>query len=437
MKKLKISSFPGKDFKNFKDISKKRRKIIDKTSPTPINNEYIIDRIGKKLHPGTQRLIVKNIVEDTNDIKTFYFANADSGTLALFRPGQYITLLLDIDGSFASRPHSLSSSPNDAINGVYRISIKRVENGIASNYMLDRVKIGDVINSLPPSGELYPSTIRDKKHIVALASGIGVSPFLSMAKAIHDKILDKEITIFYAVDYINEFIYANELKELAEKDNNIKVVFICKEEQDKNVEEGMITVDLIKSYVTSKFTVFAAGSKDFYDYLKTELSLLNLGSKDFRFESSPVFNKPISISVPQAEVISIIEEEKPKTTRKKKDKKKEEEIEEEEIAAPVIKEPEPIVLPKVYNIKVFSREEEYNVSCLENQTILSALEENNIKARSKCRSGECGYCRSLLLWGNIKVDDDREHRRQADIKYNYIHPCCSYPVSDITIKIDI
>ncbi|NLC48644.1 MAG: 2Fe-2S iron-sulfur cluster binding domain-containing protein [Tenericutes bacterium] len=432
MKKIKISSFPGKDNKNFKNINKIRNKIINKTSATPINNEYIIDRVGKNLYPKIQRLVVKNIVEENKDIKTFYFANADAGTLAIFRPGQYITLLLNIDGKFLSRPHSLSSSPNEAINGVYRISVKRVEGGIASNYMLDNVKIGDIIESLHPSGELYPSSIRDKKHIVALASGIGISPFVSIAKAIHDKTLDKELTIFYSVNYINEFVYAKELKELANKNNNIKVVFVSKEENEDGIENGLITVDLIKSYVTSKFTVFAAGYQDFYDYLKKELTVLNLGDKDFRFESSPTLSKPIVISVPQASVITIAEEKK--TTKKSKSKKKEEEEEVEEVTEVT---PEAIVLPKIYNIKVFHKEEEYNIPCFENQTILSALEEKNIKARSKCRSGECGYCRSLLLWGNIRVDKDKEHRRSADIKYNYIHPCSSYPTSDITIKIDI
>ena len=434
MKKLKISPFPGQDLRNFKNMITKREKIINSTVATPINNEYIIDRIAKTIHPERQKLIIKNIVEDSKDIKTFYFANAEGGSLATFKPGQYITLLMNIDGAYASRPYSLSSSPKFAINNVYRISVKRIANGIASNYLLDRVKEGDIIDSLAPSGELSPSLIRDKKHIVALALGTGVSPFLSMAKAIYEKTLDKEITIFYLVDYLNEFIYVNELKELAKKSPNIKVVFICKNQSSEGIETGNITVNLIKKYVTSKFTVFAAGSKEFYAYLKDELSVLNLGTKDYRFESAPVQDKPIAEIVTPATVVEIVEEEPHKKKSKKKKKEEAEEVIEEQVKEEKIAEP---VLPKIFNIKVFTHDSEYNIQCVENQTILSALEQNNIKARSKCRSGECGYCRSLLLWGEIKVEDGFEHRRQADIRYNYIHPCCSYPTTDITIKLDI
>ena len=88
-------------------------------------------------------------------------------------------------------------------------------------------------------------------------------------------------------------------------------------------------------------------------------------------------------------------------------------------------------------IKVFSQDEEYNIICVENQTILSALESNNIPARSRCKNGKCGYCRSLLLWGTVRIEEGLDKRRKADIKFNYIHPCCTYPTSDITIKIDI
>ena len=105
--------------------------------------------------------------------------------------------------------------------------------------------------------------------------------------------------------------------------------------------------------------------------------------------------------------------------------------------APKVEEKIEIPLPKVYNIKVFSKDDEYNIICAQNETILSALENNNIKAKSRCKSGVCGYCRTLLLWGTVSIEDGHDHRRQADIKFNYIHPCCTYPTSDITIKIDI
>lgn len=431
MKAIKISSFPNKDFKKFKKIKEDREKIINKTNASLINNEYIVDRIAKSIHPSYQKLMIKNIVDVNNDIKIFYFCNADGGSLATFRPGQYITLQFQFDNKFVSRAYSLSSSPKDALNNVYRISVSRVKNGLVSNYMLDKLNIGDTIDSLSPSGYFFPSSIRDKKQIVGLASGYGISPLLSIAKSIEDKTIDKDITIFYEANDENSFIYKDELKRLSNTYNNIRVIFI-----NKSNAKNRITVNMIKSFVTSNFTVFACGSLNFYEEMKNELSILNLDIKDIRFESSPLIEENIGDTIETPNVVDIVIEE-PKKKKKKKVKDEEATLEEkEEVVETPVSEPSVIELPKQYNIKVFSNDEEYNVSCFENQTILSALELSNVRVRSKCKCGECGYCRSLLLWGTIRVKEGMEHRRKADVKFNYIHPCCSYPTSDITIKID-
>ena len=428
MKAIKISSFPNKDFKKFKKMKEDREKIINKTSSSPINNEYIVDRIAKSIHPSYQKLMIKNIVDVNDDIKIFYFCNADGGSLATFRPGQYITLQFQFDNKFVSRAYSLSSSPKDALNNVYRISVTRIKNGLVSNYMLDKLNIGDTVDSLSPSGYFFPSSIRDKKQIVGLASGYGISPLLSIAKSIEDKTIDKDITIFYEANDENSFIYKDELKRLSNTYNNIRVIFI-----NKNNSKNRITVNMIKSFVTSNFTVFACGSLDFYTEMKNELSILNLDIKDTRFESSPLIEENIADTVETPNVVDIVVEE-PKKKKKKKVRDDEKELKEEPEVE--VSEQTPTELPTQYNIKVFSNDEEYNVTCFENQTILSALELSNVRVRSKCKCGECGYCRSLLLWGTIRVKDGMEHRRQAHIKFNYIHPCCSYPTSDITIKID-
>ena len=350
MKSIKISSFPNKDFKKFKKMKEDREKIINKTSSSPINNEYIVDRIAKSIHPSYQKLMIKNIVDVNDDIKIFYFCNADGGSLATFRPGQYITLQFQFDNKFVSRAYSLSSSPKDALNNVYRISVTRIKNGLVSNYMLDKLNIGDTVDSLSPSGYFFPSSIRDKKQIVGLASGYGISPLLSIAKSIEDKTIDKDITIFYEANDENSFIYKDELKRLSNTYNNIRVIFI-----NKSNSKNRITVNMIKSFVTSNFTVFACGSLDFYTEMKNELSILNLDIKDTRFESSPLIEENIADTVETPNVVDIVVEE-PKKKKKKKVRDDEKELKEEPEVE--VSEQTPTELPTQYNIKVFSNDEE-------------------------------------------------------------------------------
>lgn len=77
------------------------------------------------------------------------------------------------------------------------------------------------------------------------------------------------------------------------------------------------------------------------------------------------------------------------------------------------------------------------VSVRWDQTILQALERAHIKAPSHCRSGECGWCHSKLLSGKVYVPEDADGRRMADLKFGWIHPCCSFPLSDLEIDIPV
>ena len=69
------------------------------------------------------------------------------------------------------------------------------------------------------------------------------------------------------------------------------------------------------------------------------------------------------------------------------------------------------------------------------ETVLVALERAGIAAPSHCRSGECGWCRSRLDNGEVFTPPELDARRAADIRNGYIHPCCTYPLSDLTVEI--
>ena len=70
-------------------------------------------------------------------------------------------------------------------------------------------------------------------------------------------------------------------------------------------------------------------------------------------------------------------------------------------------------------------------------TLLDALEKAGIRAPSHCRSGECGWCHSRLVSGDVYIPEDTDGRRLADKKFGWIHPCCSYPISDVTLDVPV
>ena len=67
------------------------------------------------------------------------------------------------------------------------------------------------------------------------------------------------------------------------------------------------------------------------------------------------------------------------------------------------------------------------------ETVLVSMERANLAPPSRCRSGERGFCRALLVSGDVFVVPDGDGRRAADKGLGYIHPCASYPLSDLEV----
>ena len=86
-------------------------------------------------------------------------------------------------------------------------------------------------------------------------------------------------------------------------------------------------------------------------------------------------------------------------------------------------------------ITVKIRDESKTVSGSINDSVMQILEKNGIAVPARCRSGECGFCHSLLISGKVYIPKSVDGRRLADFKYGYIHPCVSFPLSDLEIEV--
>jgi nitric oxide dioxygenase len=139
---------------------------------------------------GYRPFVVERKVVESDLVTSFYLRPADGGELLAFEPGQYLTVRINHPKRPTSpRNYSLSDRPGLPY---YRISVKRepslradAPEGLVSNYLHDEVNVGDMLEVGPPCGEFtLPPDVLDGRPIVFLAGGIGVTPLLSMAKAV-------------------------------------------------------------------------------------------------------------------------------------------------------------------------------------------------------------------------------------------------------------
>ena len=246
--KVKVSLIGVLDMLKFKNLKKNRLNAINNSEIKPYK-EYEVNKLADYYHPKKQYLIIKEIVEENKDTKSFYLIPDEeyNDKLAYFKSGSYISLFVNVDNNIVSRAYAISSSPKQALENIYRITVKRKEDGYLSNYLLDKAKVGDKLFASEPGGFLTYSSIRDAKNVIAIAGGIGITPFISMAKAINDGIEDFNLTIIYGVNKVSDIIFKNELDNLS-SNSKIKVIYVIRDEEVSNCEKGLISAEIIKKY---------------------------------------------------------------------------------------------------------------------------------------------------------------------------------------------
>ncbi|GAA4588843.1 3-ketosteroid-9-alpha-hydroxylase reductase subunit [Actinoplanes octamycinicus] len=125
-----------------------------------------------------------------------------------YRPGQYVTVL--VEG--VARCYSLASSPDTGED--LKITIKRVRDGLASNWICDHVRAGQTVELLPPAGDFVPESLDD--DLLLLAGGSGITPVMAIVKSVLARGRGR-LTLVYANRDPDSVIFAAELAGLAER----------------------------------------------------------------------------------------------------------------------------------------------------------------------------------------------------------------------------
>ena len=393
MKKDYLNGVPAE---RFSAIIPNRRGIIERAPAVLPRYEYNANVLARELHPKVQHVLVKDIVE-LNGAKLYTLCPDEeqgTGKLAYFLAGQYISLELKIGESVLTRPYSLCSSPARALKGEYQIVVKNMKDGFASEHINTEFKIGTKVDISEPAGFFYHEPLRDSRKVVGIAGGSGIAPFMAMANAIADGTEDFELILLYGSRTEKEILFKKELDELEKKCDKIHVIHVLSDEEREGYRHGFINAELISEACKKEGSVFVCGSQGMYDYIRGETQKLSIPLRKVRFDAYGEYRLG------------------------KRDEGKAEK-------------------GKIYELTVITNDYlAYVIPARSDESILVAIERAGIKAPSKCRSGECGWCRSKLVSGEVYAPEMTERRRQYDKVAGYIHPCCSFPLSDCIIAIN-
>lgn len=124
----------------------------------------------------------------------------DGGRVIDFRPGQFFTLITEIDGRTVRRAYSASSAPGSPR---LEVTVKRVDGGVFSAHANDVLRVGDRLSVRGPSGNL-----RATGPLVMIAAGSGITPIMSLIRSGLDGAL------LYGNRDADSILFADELDRL-------------------------------------------------------------------------------------------------------------------------------------------------------------------------------------------------------------------------------
>ncbi|MEO9571825.1 MAG: ferredoxin--NADP reductase [Polaribacter sp.] len=341
------------------------------------------------------KLLVKNIVKETNDAISIHLKNGNFFKKIKYKPGQFLTIKAVINEEDHKRAYSFSSNPHTDKD--LKITVKRVENGLVSNYLCDSLKVGDSLTVDPAAGSFFVSLDKkEKKQYVLFAGGSGITPMFSIIKSVLSEEKDSKILLIYANQSIASIIFHDEIKNLEKEYSNnffVEHIIANNKKEEKNYHSGLATKELIdRCFLKHKLTYTnhvyrICGPFGYMEKVKEILSENNISREQIKLE---VFKMP-----------------KVKVTGKN----------------------------FVSDVTLKFEGKEHTLKFKGDKSILQQAMAHNISLPYSCRSGMCSTCKAKCIEGEVKMTEGHilsENEQES----GSVLTCISYPTSEkIVIEI--
>ncbi|MFO1479184.1 MAG: hybrid-cluster NAD(P)-dependent oxidoreductase [Turneriella sp.] len=360
---------------------------------------------------GTRLMRCIGIVDRSHDFRSFQFVSEEP-TLFFYKPGQFVTLELTIDGKRYLRSYTISSSPSRP--HLIEISVKRVKGGLVSNYLHDHLHIGDSVLMKPPGGKFHCFDTTSDKYLF-LAAGSGVTPMLSMARWWHDIGAQPDVIFFHSIREPEDAVFTEDMMMFTSANRKFRYLASFTSPQLPEHWPGMkgrFSEDKLLQIAPDfkERMVFTCGPDSFMKNVKLILEKNGFEIKErFRQESFGVPREkgsaePTPITVFETKAVT-----QPKTAPKKP-----------------AETGDAVVHFSLSAMEIFGGDMDV--------PILDLAEEVGVELPSSCRSGTCGTCRALKIRGEVECDDSPA-LTDADREAGYILTCVSRAKNYVELEV--
>lgn len=319
-----------------------------------------------------RELRVSRIDDESTSIRSFYLEATDGAGLPVFQAGQHLPVRVQLPGINTPliRTYSLSSAPSDAF---LRISVKR--DGAVSSHLHDQLKVGDVLQARAPQGHFVVDA-DERRPLVLLAAGIGVTPLLSMLReVVYEGKRIRRTRRTYLIQSARtraDLPFSDELQELVARGGDAVQLLrlLSQPEAQARVGEdyelaGRIDIELLKAVLPfDDFDFYLCGPSRFTQELYDSLRALRISDERIHAETFG----PSTLRRQQDKPLALAEQ------------------------PPAATQPVPVLFAHS------AKETRWTPS---SGSLLELAESRGLTPEFSCRGGSCGTCKTKLLSGQV------------------------------------
>jgi ring-1,2-phenylacetyl-CoA epoxidase subunit PaaE len=350
--------------------------------------------------PHYYNLNVKGIVQETRDAISIVFEQPVDKKIQ-YKSGQFLTLIVPVNGKEVRRAYSLCTSPY--VDADLAVTVKRVDNGLMSNWLPDNLKIGVSVKVMEPMGQFtteYSKT--GKRHVIMFAGGSGITPMMSLIKSLLTQEPESITSLIYCNRDIDSIIFKEALDKLQTTyEGRLHVIHVL-DNAPMNWQgySGLLNHDMlaklferIPEWGIEKTTYLMCGPEGMMKNAEVLLSERKIPKE------------------------KIIKESFVQGTIDKESKKED---------------PSDRKTDKAFEVTIRYDGQEYKVIVPPHKAILETALDQGIDLPYSCQSGLCTACRGKCLSGKVKLDEE-EGLSQSERAEGYVLTCVGHPLTDDVI----
>ncbi|TPE42869.1 ferredoxin--NADP reductase [Pontibacter mangrovi] len=353
-------------------------------------------------------LKVVDITHETADAATIHFEHPDKQNIT-YKPGQFLTLILPIDGKEVRRSYSLCSTPAEAPR--LSVTVKRVAGGLVSNYMLDTLQVGQEVRVMEPLGNFCLTCApTNQRQVLLFGAGSGITPLMSILKAVLREEPGSKVTLLYGNRNEHSVIFKEQLQQLqASNPERLHVEYIYSQpaydcEHRGRMNQSMILriLERLRLARIDNAVYYMCGPAGMMEEVRHALDVLHVPADRIYRESFVSSSAQDKQEGPQHGTVLSADDGSEVSTQ---------------------------------TVKVIYEGAEYSFTVEPDQTILEAALEQNIDLPYSCQAGLCTACRGKCLSGKVYLDES-DGLSEAEMEEGYTLNCVGHPLTpDVVIEI--